>query len=215
MHKKKLIILLVILFMITGCTKIERQDKDYNKIVISCLTKKNNTNNVALGYKFYVPKGVKLIKNYDYNQKFLVDDTYMYLYVDIVSYYYKNKILYNESNTDYYYNKISYNNKKGYIKIVQKSKDYYLIKIVYNYSKIETYTNKKNINKMLAIGTIILNNIEYKNKIIKKAINESLGSYSDVTYEIYKPEDASNRFTEYLEEYVQEEKKKKEELPDE
>ena len=214
MHKIKLIILLVILLVITGCTKVEKNDEDYNKIIISCLSKKNITNNVALGYKFYVPKGIKMLKNYDNNQKFLIDEEYMYLYVDIVSYYYKNEIKYESDNYSYYYNKISYNGKKGYIKVT-KENDKYFVKIVYNYSKIEAYTDKKNLNKIISIGTIILDNIEYKRKIIKKEINESLGSFSEVTYEIKKPDDASNMFSKYLEEYVQEEKNTSEQLPDE
>lgn len=214
MRKMKLIIILVILFAITGCAKIEKEDKDYNQLVVNCLDKKNVTNNVALGYKFYVPKGAKLIKNYDDNQKFLIDKDYMYLYVDIVSYYYKNEIKYEGENNSYYYNKISYNGKKGYIKIT-KEEDKYFVKIVYNYSKIEAYTTEDNLNKIISIGTIILDNIEYKRKIIKKAINESLGSFSEVKYEIKKPEDASNMYSQYLEEYVQEEKNTSEKLPDE
>ena len=214
MHNKKLIIILVILLTITGCTKIEKEDKDYNKLIVNCLTKKNITNNVAFGYKFYVPKGVKLLKKYDNNKKFLIDKDYMYLYVDTISYYYKNEIKYEQNANNYYYNKISYNGKKGYIKIV-KEENKYFIKIVYNYAKVEAYTTEKNINKIISIGTIILNNIEYKKKIIKKAINESLGSFSEVTYEIKKPEDAKNMFSQYLEEYVQEEKDTSEQLPDE
>ena len=84
-----------------------------------------------------------------------------------------------------------------------------------NYSKIEAYTTEDNLNKIISIGTIILDNIEYKRKIIKKAINESLGSFSEVKYEIKKPEDASNMYSQYLEEYVQEEKNTSEKLPDE
>ena len=132
----------------------------------------------------------------------------------------EGKLTYEIDNGSYYYNKISYNGKKGYIKITEEN-DKYLVKIVYNYSKIETYTDKENLNKIVSIGTIILNNITYNKKIIEKIIDENNGSYSEVTYEIEKPEDASNKFREYLEEYVQEdEEEDKEEditkqLPDE
>ena len=214
MHKKLIFIILLVILS-TGCTKIEKTDNDYNKLIVNCLSKKEITNEVAQGYKFYIPKGVKLIKNYDYNQKFLIDNNYIYLYVDIVSYYYKNKIKYENEENSYYYNKISFNDKKGYIKITEENNKY-LVKIVYNYSKIETYTEKENLNKVISLGTIILNNIKYNKKIIKKSIDESLGSFSEVTYEIEKPEDASNRFKEYLEEFVQEEEKEEtKKLPDE
>lgn len=213
MRKKLLIIVLVIL--LTGCAKVDKSNNDYNELIVGCLSKKTITNNVALGYKYYVPKGVKLIKNYDYNQKFLVDDDYLYLYVDITSYYYKKELTYEESNGSYYYSKISYDDKKGYIKITKD--DYgYFVKIVYNYSKVEAYTDYDNLNKVVSLGTIILNNIDYNNKVIKKIMNESLGSFSEVTYEVDKPDDASNNFSQYLEEYVQEEEEdSSEQLPDE
>ena len=216
MHKKLMFILLLII-LTTGCARIEKEDTNYNDMIVNCLTQKKITNEVAQGYKYCIPKGVKLIKNYDYNQKFLIDDDYMFLYVDIISYYYKNKLTYEIDNGSYYYNKISYNGKKGYVKIT-KEKDKYLVKIVYNYSKIETYTNKENLNKIVSIGTIILNNITYNEKIIEKIIDENNGSYSEVTYEIEKPEDASNKFREYLEEYVQEDEEEEDitkQLPDE
>lgn len=202
MRRRLLIIVLVML--LTGCTKIDESSNDYNQLIVGCLSKKTITNNVALGYKYYVPKGVKLIKNYDYNQVFLIDDEYLYLYVDITSYYYKNKLTYENSDGSYYYSKISYDDKKGYIKIIND--DYgYFVKMVYNYSKIEVYTDYESLNKVISLGTIILNNIDYNNKVIKKVMNESLGSFSEVTYEVDKPDDASNNFSQYLEEYVQEE----------
>ena len=184
--------------------KNRKDDKDYNSIIISCLTRKIITNEVARGYKFYIPKGVKLIKNYDYNQKFTVDNDEIYLYVDIVSYYYKNKLRYENELNSYYYKEISYNGKKGYI-IITEENNKYLVKMVYNYSKIEAYTTKDNLNKVITISTIILNNIKYNDKIIEKTIDETAGIYKEVTYELDKPEDASNKFREYLEEYVQKE----------
>ena len=216
MHKKIILIVLLVI-LTTGCAKIEKEDNDYNKLIVNCLTKDKITNEVAQGYKFYIPKGVKLIKNYEYNQKFLIDKNYMYLYVDILSYYYKKEINYESESDSYYYNKISYNGKKGYIKIT-KDENKYLVKIIYNYSKIEIYTDYENLNKTISLGTIILNNIKYNKKIIKKQIEESMGSFGEVTYEIEKPEDASNKFSQYLEEYVQEEDEDKEtikKLPDE
>ena len=215
MHKKVLFIMLLVILS-TGCARIEKEDNNYNDLIVNCLTKKAITNDVARGYKFFTPKGVKLIKNYDFNQKFLIDDDYVYLYVDIVSYYYQNKLTYEEDINSYYYNKISYNGKKGYIKIIEENGEY-LIKIVYNYSKIETYTKKENLNKIISLSTIILNNIEYNKKVIEKSIEETLGTYSEVTYELDKPEGANNKFKDYLEEYVKKEDEEEttKQLPDE
>ena len=181
MHKKIVLVMLLVILS-TGCTRIEKDDNNYNDMIVNCLTTKKITNEVAQGYKFYIPKGVKLIKNYDYNQKFKIDNDYVYLYVDIVSYYYKNKLTYEEGNNSYYFNKISYNGKKGYINVLEVE-DKYLVKIVYNYSKIETYTTKDNLNKIISLGTVILNNIDYNKKMIKRIIDENNGTYREVTYE--------------------------------
>ena len=64
MHKKFVIIMLLVILS-TGCARIEKQDNNYNDMIVNCLSKKIITNEVARGYKFYIPRGVKLIKNYD------------------------------------------------------------------------------------------------------------------------------------------------------
>ena len=62
MHKKIIFIMLLVILS-TGCTRIEKDSIDYNSMIINCLTKTKTTNEVARGYKFYIPKGVKLVKN--------------------------------------------------------------------------------------------------------------------------------------------------------
>lgn len=212
--RKKMLLVVGLVILLTGCVRIDKGDNDYNKIIVDCLSNEAITNSVALGYKYYIPKGVKLIENYDYNQKFLVGDDYLYLYVDIISYYYKNKLNDDSSDDCYYYQKISYDGKNGYIKI--SLEDYrYFVKIVYNYSKVEIYTDYDNLNKVISLGTIILNSIDYNNEVIEKVTNEYLGSFSEITYEVEKPEDASNNFSQFLEEYIQEEEEDtSEQLPD-
>ena len=173
------------------------------------------TNDVARGYRYYVPRGVKKIHDYDYNQTFLIDDCTVYLYVDIISYYYKKELQYKETGTEFYYEKFHYKKNTGYIKI-DKLGDEYLLSMVYHYSKIEVYTNEKNLSKMVTLSSIILNSITYNDRVIEKVLEGNLGEFSEVTYEIKKPDGASSNFSQYLEEYVQkEEQQKKEDLPDE
>lgn len=210
--QKKVLLLTIILVFFTGCTKIEKNNEDYSKYVVATLKEKNITNNVALGYKYYLPRGVKKIKDYDYNQQFLINSTYLYMYVDINSYYYKSKLKKSDSSS-YYYQKISYDGKTGYIEII-KDNDVYYTKLLYNYAKIEFYSNYGDINKLLTISSIILNSIDYNKLVIEKVLDESLGSSKEFTYELEKPIDASNNFSQYLEEYVKEDDKK-EKLPDE
>ncbi len=212
MYKK--ILFICCIFLLSGCTRISN-DNQYIDLVNHCLVEKKITNGVALGYKYYIPRGVEKIHDYDYNQEFLVDNTSIYLYVDIVSYYYKKELQYKETGTEFYYEKFHYKKNTGYIKI-DKLGDEYLLSMVYHYSKIEVYTNEKNLSKMVTLSSIILNSITYNDRVIEKVLEGNLGEFSEVTYEIKKPDGASSNFSQYLEEYVQkEEQQKKEDLPDE
>lgn len=210
--QKKFLLVSVLILVLTGCVRIDKTNDDYANLVVNCLNNNSFTNDVALGYKYYLPKGVKLIKNYDYNQKFLIGDVALYMYVDINGYYYKSKLKYGDSDY-FYYQKINYNGKMGYIQIIKDGSAYFT-RIIYNYAKIEFYSDYDSLSKLITLSSIILNSIDYNKVVIEKILDESLGSFSEITYEIEKPDDASNNFSQYLEEYVQEESSE-EKLPDE
>lgn len=210
--QKKILLVSILILILSGCAKIDKNSQNYISIINNCLNTKTISNDVALGYKYYLPKGVKLIKNYDYNQKFSVGQNDLYMYVDINSYYYKSKLK-KQTSDNYYYHKIKKGKKTGYISI-SKSNNLYFTKIVYNYAKMEFYSNSNDLNNLITLSTIILNSIDYNDIIIEKVLGENLGDYSEITYELKKPEDASNDFSQYLEEYVQEDKAEKK-LPDE
>ena len=211
MRKKVLIIFL--LFLLVGCKKIDNNNGNYIELVNNCLNDLEITNNVSLGYKYYVPRGVKKVKDFDYNQIFLIEDSRVYLYVDIISYFYYKELKAINSDGAFYYQQINYNDKKGYIKIVSKENDEYEVSIVYNYAKLEFYTSYEDMNKMITMSSIILNSIEYNDTVIEKILEGDLGQFSEFTYEVDKPEDANSNFTQYLEEYVQ--KEETEQLPGE
>ena len=212
MHKKVLLVCLT--FLLVGCTRVDGVD-DYISLVNDCLVDRAVTNDVSLGYKFYVPRGVRKIRDYDYNQVFLVDNTSIYLYVDIVSYFYKKDLVYSKDEKSTYYKKIKHNNEVGSFELCEND-GIYFVKMVYHYSKIEFYTDKEHLNKVITLSSIILNIIDYKDKVIEKVLEGSFGEFSELNYEVDKPVDASNDFSQYLEEYVQKEKKEqKDKLPDE
>lgn len=211
--KKKFLLIMVLLLCI-GCTRI---DNNYNDIIDS-VTKNNSNiyNTTALGYKYYLPLGISKVYDKDYNQKFKINNTYMYLYVDIVSYYYKNNLNLddNDSNNSYFYTRInSSDNKIGYVKIT-KDDDKYFIKVVYNYAKIEAYVHEWEISDVLSYAMIILDSINYNDKLVESIILEELYSSSFKEYKIKKPEDAESKFSEYLSEYVGEEEAKIPDLPE-
>lgn len=208
---QKRIALVCMLFLLIGCKKVEDNDH-YIELVNNCLNDKHMTNNVARGYQYYVPRGVKKIHDYDYNQTFLIDDCTVYLYVDIISYYYKKELQAQQNSEDNYYQFIQNGDKNGYIKI-RKDGEQYFLSIVYHYSKIETYTTKKNLSKIITLSSIILNSIDYNDVVIEKVLSRDLGQFSEFTYEIDKPDGASSNFSQFLEEYVQKEEDT-EQLPD-
>ena len=62
---------------------------------------------VSTGYKLYIPTGVKQVSDKNFNQKLKIRDRYVYLYVDTISYYYKNTLNYKKSEEyNYYYKEI-------------------------------------------------------------------------------------------------------------
>ena len=195
---RKKIILIFCFLLLSGCKKIEDNGNFIEK-VYNCLGSNVITNDVSLGYKYYVPKGVRKVKDYDYNQVFLIDDCYFYLYVDIISFANKEELKKIISDNFNYYEEFNYNNKKGYI-LIKDYEEHYYLKIVYNYAKIEGYVDKDNINKAITLSTIILNSIEYNSVIIEKILEGDLGQFSEFTYEVNKPEGASSNFAQYLEE---------------
>ena len=204
MYKKRMIAILC-LVLLSGCKQISSDD-DYVSLVYNCFSTDTMTNNVSQGYKYYIPKGVIQLKDFNYNQSFLIEDNYLYLYVDVISYFYQKKLNVAKHDNVYYYQPFEFDNKVGYILILTDDnlQEYYL-SIVYNYSKIEGYVKKDKLNKVITLSSIILNSIEYNDVVIEKILDGDLGQFSEFTYEVDKPEGSSSNFSQYLEENVQKE----------
>lgn len=212
---KKIFMLSLLLIICAGCTRIDNVN-DLSIIIDEASSTNKTPNEASIGYKYYLPFGVTKVYDKDYNQKFKVDNEYMYLYVDIVSYYYKNTLNLNDANAgNYYYKNITNDDKTGYLKISYlEDKDLYYIKIVYNYAKIESYVPKIKIDNVLANSMIILDSIDYNDILIKKILDEEYVSGIEKEYKIKKPKDTESRFSEYLSEYVQNEESKIPDLPE-
>lgn len=209
---KKILILCALLILCVGCTRIDNVN-DYKFIIDNIIENQDiNANTTSSGYKYYLPMGITKIYDKDYNQKFKYEDIYIYMYVDIVSYYYRNTINFNDINGDFYY-ELSNGEKIGYILIKQEEDNYYL-KIVYNYAKIEAYTSKDELNEVISNSMIIINSINYNDNLIEKILEEEYYSSSAEEYKINKPEDTISKFSEYLSEYVQDEENVIPDLPE-
>lgn len=184
---KKLIIMLLSVVLLTGCTAV-RINTDKIDTIINVVLSKDNTlyNTIGKGYKYYKPRGVTYIDTNEFNEKLYSNGNYYYLYVDINSYYYKKEFEYKENNESFYSKYIDINDKYGYLEI-NEYKGKYLIEFMYNYAKIEAVVNKENINEVVLNASYILSTIKYNSNVIKIMLNEDYFTNKEERYDIFTP----------------------------
>ena len=206
MYKKRVILLIIVALILTGCTRI---DNNIDNIIDATMSKEiKGVNTVSTGYELYVPVGVIQLVDNEYNQKFKVRNTHVYLYVDTVSYYYKNSLNYkSDGDYNYYYKEINLKEKTGYIGINKLDDNYFFVEIVYNYSKIEFYSSYDDMPIIVADSLMIVNSIKYNDNLIKIELDGATSDGREVKYELDKPKDSESTFSQYLQEYVDEEEK--------
>lgn len=196
---RKFIILILCLFVLTGCNNAVNMN-DYDSIFKTFLGKETSLVNVySKGYKYYLPSGVKLVKSNNYNEKLQYDDSYYYMFVDMVSYYYGTKIDYTIDPSLYYSNVLEYNDTLGYVEI-SKEDDLYRIKVYYNYASIETYVREEDIGKNLINISCILNSLKFNDVVVKSTIEGEDVSLSEETFDFYTPRN-EGKFIDYINEY--------------
>ena len=202
MYRKRVILLIIIALVLTGCTKI---DSNIDNIISATITKEiNNVNTVSTGYELYVPMGVIQLVDNEYNQKLKIRDTYVYLYVDTISYYYNYSLNYKATNDyNYYYKEINFGNKTGYVGVNKLDDGGFFVQIFYNYSKIEFYANEEDMPFIMTNCLIIVNNIKYNDNLIKKELDNAASDGREVKYELDKPKDSESTFSQYLQEFVE------------
>lgn len=189
---KKFIILLLIL--VTGCSVV-RIDTNSIDNILSVVLSKNNTlyNQVGQGYKYYIPRGVSYIETNGLNNTLYFNGNYYYLYIDVVSYYYKSDIKY-EENKDAFYSKIIDNkNGKGYLEINKKN-DMYYVEFFYNYSKIEAIVSEENLNDTILNASYVLSTIKYNTNTIELMLNDDYFTNRAGKYDEYSSKEESNKF---------------------
>ena len=202
MYRKKVILLIIIALMLTGCVKI---DNNIDSVVNATMSKEiKDVNTVSTNYQLYIPMGVIQLVDNEYNQKLKIKDTHVYLYVDTVSYYYKNTLNYKiDDNYNYYYKVINLNGKTGYVGINKLDDNSFFVQVIYNYSKIEFYSNYEDIPVILSNSLIMLNSIKYNDNLIKNELDDTTSDGREVKYELDKPVDSESMFSQYLQEYVE------------
>ena len=199
---KKICFLICLMILTTGCTITKLDYNDRDSILAVALNEKINLyNRISKGYKYYLPKGMRLSDYKDYNEIIYSDSNKYYLYVDIVSYYYKKEKTYKE-NAYSYYSKIIVDNdgKIGYIEI-NKENDKYHIKYEYNFAKMEVVVKQGEIDDAIMNMSHILSSIKYNDVIIESIVGENVLNFKEEKYQIKKPKETENTFLDYVNTY--------------
>ena len=199
---KKIIILLLTCFLLTGCTVTRIDNLEIGDLVSAILSQNitlENTN--ASGYDYYTPKGVSILNTTDNNVEFIdkIGNKY-YLYVDVVSYYHKVESEYPVCDNCFYSSALSYNDKTGYLEI-NEINDKYFIEMMFHYAKVEKKKKKDSLKEVLSSISTILGSIDYKDAILNTLIGENMLNYNELTFDIFKPKRTTGNFSDYIEVY--------------
>lgn len=202
---KKLILILFIFSFTIGCTpinemkEIEIIEKNISSII-------HNANEFRTGYKYYLPRGLKIIETRDFNEVARGGIYNYYIYIDVVSYYNETVEAFKMNNNAYLSIPINYNEKLGYLEINEVNGKY-LIEIMYNYAKIEVIVKKDDIKLAIANSITILSTIEYNNKILANLMEENILMFEKIEFNIFdRKQDIESSYLEAIDsqgEYIE------------
>ena len=201
MYKK--IIIVLCLFLFTGCTRTYYMNSlSYEEILNYATIEENdlhNTNNK--GFKYYLPTGFSVTKDYGFNQTLTSHNNIYYLNIDIVSYYYKKGTEETKEIDDYYFYKFNKNGKDGYLRIT-KNNDKFFVELCYNYAIIEVEVEESEIKYAVSRGITILNSVKYNDTVIEKKLNDKDIESKETAYKIPEPKEKNE--TKNVLEYINE-----------
>lgn len=194
MKRKFLILLLIGLFSLCGCSNIKNMNTD--SLLNELANKTGKYNEVNRAFKYYLPSGLSIDSYDDYNAVFSSANYKYYLYVDLISYYKKVEFEYDVNNKAFYSKKIDFDNKTGYIEINLKENDKYLIEIMYNYAKIEVIVDKSDLEVAFANSMIILSSVKYNNDILTNLVGENVLTSKEIEFNIFETKKTESNFLE-------------------
>ena len=193
--KKKIILILLLSFILFGCKAI--QDMDVDEVINNSVQSSVKVyNKYRRGYKYFLPKGLDVLDNTEYNEVIACKNYKYYLYVDVVSYYNKVIDIYEPNKTSYISKQINYEDKYGYLEVNKLSDNEYFIEIMYNYAKIEVIVKKSDINITISNSLNILNSVKFDTNILKTLLDEETSKFKEYDFNIF--ETTTNKESEYL-----------------
>ena len=149
---KKIVIIISMLFLITGCTNINKLN--YSDIVNNISTSSPKNNIYRTGYSYYLPRGMQVSDSTMYNEVIEDANSKYYLYVDVVSYEKKIEKDYHINDKAIYSSKISFEDKFGYVEINLLKNNKYLVEIIrkkgYDITVVNTICNATHVRQVEA-----------------------------------------------------------------
>ena len=199
--KKILIILLLAVFLITGCDIYKINYSSVSEMIDTILYKETKLTNINFeGYSFYLPRGTKIVDKRDYNLKIKGDNYYYYLYVDTIAYHYKTHNQFNIDKNSFYNEELKNHDLFGYVDIKEVGDKYFVV-IMYNYAKIEGYVPKDDLNLAFAYMCSILSSIEFNDKVIATYIDNDKIISQEESFDIFSSKNENDNFLTYEQEY--------------
>ncbi len=182
---KKMLILILLTAVISGCTIVRIDTSDIDNIVNVVLSKDNTLyNRVGRGYKYYIPRGVSYIDSTDLNEKFYSEGVYYFLYIDAIGYFHQREVDFEEDSDAYYSKEIDARDKQGYI-LIKEQDDLYYIQFMYNFAKIEAVTTYSKLNDVILNASYILSTVQFNDNVIELMLNDDFFTAREETYDIF------------------------------
>ena len=185
---KKIIILLSIsVLLVTGCTVKKLDDTNIGSNISFLLSDDTKLYNTFFdGFKYYVPKGLKLVNKDSYNAVFMDGNSNRYyLYVDAISYYHKTENTYMVNKNIHYSNKLNYNGKSGYIDI-EKVDDKFYIQFVFNYAKMEAKVSEEDLTSVINNMCYVLRTVKFNDLVLESLIGENALNYKEEDFKLFR-----------------------------
>ena len=187
--KKIIVLLSIVVLIVSGCSAYRLDSTDLgNNIKILLSEKVDIYNEYFDGYKYYVPKGMKILNRDEYNATFLdKNNNKYYLYVDAISYYHKTENTYMVNDKIHYSNRLEYNKKTGYINIENVDGKYF-VQFMFNYAKMEAYVSEEDLTTVVNNMCFVLRTIKFNDDVLESLIGENVLSYQEENFTLFDTE---------------------------
>ena len=202
---KKIIIMIGLLVLLTGCTNINKLS--YEEIMNNISVNSSKRNIYRTGYSYYLPRGMQVADSTLYNEIIEDANNRYYLYVDVVSYDKKIEKEYQVNSNAIYSSKISFEDKFGYVEINLLKNDKYLVEIMYNYAKIEVIVDKSKCKEAMLSIINILKSVEYNDSIIANLMGDDILNFNEEEFNIFNTKGSESNYLTVDNDYKEEEEK--------